>query len=396
MKPNTAIAFGGVALAVLAAASCSRPELVDSTPPPVYDAPQPQYEAPPEFGRPPPPPPQGPTELLGAPPAPPAPIVTELMAPVKNPEDLSAEEYARIYHPGEKIQAEMSGEPGAGRNYARAPGSTLPSTTSSGQSVSRSGSAQSVGSARSAQNAPSQTQSQPSSPSQTRSASGAPVPAQPPAASAEAEDAPTGVDAIGAALAELIADEAVWEIPESLATWSDGVVTLTLPPSLLDRLQEAAGEEDLSLAARAADIGVQLSGDGYAVSPSDKVSQPLQSGESARFSWQVSPGEAPSGSLAAKVTGELKGLSRPQAFDVAEIDLPVTGEEDGSAEGGLPQGLVAFGIIGLLILVFVVIAARAASGRKQAERRRRNERREQELESQSSDSNSEAGDSSSS
>lgn len=408
-------------LASVAGAACSRPPLEDTIPPPLYDEPQPPYQTPPAYGEGPgfgPPLPALPPlpeyrdppfqqqpyigqPLAGGPGPRSEPEVVILMAPIPNPEDLSAQEYARVYGPGERQRVELAGappsttaraRPGAAGTPAQRPAQTAaapqprqaPSTTTAPSARPAAPALKAPATPAPAQPAPAQPAPAP------KAADPKAAPAQPakaPAAKAPAAKAPAAavrsdVEQLGAALAEEVANGSTLVIPEAIAEGAEGIVVLTLPPSLAARIQTEARRVGLGSAASSVDASASLSGEGYEITPSESQTARLTAGESARFSWSVNPQESPSGTLTAEVGGVLKGGSQPRTFSMASIQKAVAAElasEEEASGSRIPQQWVVFGILGALALIILGGVWRASAQRREADRRRRAERRAQEL-----------------
>lgn len=384
---------------LLATGACHQPLFEDSGGPetPYVEAPQveqPPYQPYAQPAPPPPPPqaysPQGPQGqpypppppgrgLAGGPPPPPRePEVTILMAPIPNPEDLSPQDRARVYGPGERAQAELAGGPAApgasnqGRVYARPPGAT---GVEQGPAATRKGGAARLAQDQSAsQNNSAMKPATAASRPATRAARPAPAASRPAAPKPAApKTALTNAEQLGAALAGDVANGAVIEIPAAIANGSDGIVTLTLPPSLYTRMRSEADKVGLGLQARSADVSAALSGEGYEITPNQSQSTALRENESAALSWQVSPQEGASGKLAFKIGADLKGASRPEHVEIADIERDVSAEPAaGDAQSAkLPRGWVYGGLLGLLALVIGGVFLNRQNRNREAERRRK-------------------------
>ncbi len=207
-------------------------------------------------------------------------------------------------------------------------------------------------------------------------------------------------------------------------------VVLTLPAGLLDSIQGKAADLGLDRAARNASVAVQLSGQGYAVTPNQEQSVRLKPGEASVFSWQVKPAGTSGGVLTADMTGALDGSrtfalgaltaqipaaaaasinapapiparanpSRPALLDLSKLnlgalrlpdlgkmtlphlsrfhlhDLAIPGHKAIDIPGLGPIGsekLVTVGILAAILLLLIAIARNASARRAKAERRRR-------------------------
>ena len=390
IRPREFLA-GAAAVGLLATGACHQPLFEDSAPPPSPYVDQPQVEQPPyrPYIQPPPPPPpqtyapQQPDQQYALPPPPPPgrglaggpppgrppqqPEAIILMAPIPNPEDLSPQDRERVYGPGERAQHELAGgrstTAGAspqGRVYARPPGATASAATSSQGGSQR---PHAVRSSSPSASAPKPKISRPAAVSKPAPRTQAAAP----------KAAPTNAEQLGAALAGDVTNGATLDIPAAIANGSDGIVTLTLPPSLLTRLKSEADKVGLGLAARSADVTAALSGDGYDVTPSPSQSTALHENESATLAWQVSPGNGASGKLSTKIGADLKGASQPQHVDITTLDRDVAAKPgDGEAAGPkLSQSWVFGGLLALLALIVGGVFLNSRGRAREAERRRK-------------------------
>jgi hypothetical protein len=361
----------GASVAALAfVAGCSSPELAD-TPPAVAPPPPPAAAYTPSA-------PSGrieTTELLGGPAAAPArpaparqqaappPVAVTSMKPIPNPEQLSRADRARIYghnngqaaysgqsaspaqdpypvqydsrhpvgraHRGDRV---VSSRPVPNPSMVTAPGPVsrpaapvirqVPVSKPSGAVVAK----QITPVAKPV--APPVIAAKPLPPKPAPVAAPAPVVKTPvvkaPVAVAPVVKAPvakpkTKLEQLGMAVATDVTGGSKLTVPPELADGKQGVVSLTLTPSLADRITAEAAKLGFTREARTVDARATLSGKGYTVIPSASQSARLKGGEVTTFNWQVTPVEGEKGLLKADVSGDLKGGAKPQSFTIASI-----------------------------------------------------------------------------
>ncbi len=381
----------GAVLSAAATAACNQPRFVDTPPPPpAYVDEKPTYadqpgdkpgfseaplppppayrdgpgprdlaEAPPPPPRRGPPPPRRDDGLAGGPPPPREPEFLK-MQPVPNPEDLTPEERAKVYGPGEAAESKLAGGPKTKHPTARRGARHAAGAGKAGTHIAtKSPAAKSSASAKPAQQAA-------VAPSATTKA------APKAAASAPAAGPLTKPQQLGAALAGEVTAGAQLDIPNAIREGNEGIVTLTLPPSLGERIRQEAAKLGLGSAARTAEARATLSGEGYDIDPSDPQNAALKDNESAGFTWIVKPQAGDKGPLSANVGANLTGGGKSQTLDISTLERPVSPEADkagGAAK--LSQRWVTFGLLGLLALFVIIALTRSNGRREETERRRR-------------------------
>ena len=399
------------ALAVMGAgaslAACGQPDFVDVPPPPPPYADQPPYKPGPDGADKPgafrdgPPPEQNfdrnppgrlPPSGLSAP-LPPqrggqpqdrfalgAPDFEPFrMAPIPNPEDLTPADRAKIYGPGERAERDLPGGP------ARRGNPPVPAKPTGDKPVAAKPAAPKSTAKPVAPAAPAPVAKKPAAPAPQASA---PAPkAQAPKATtpvtskaetpkaeakAPAAKARTKGEQLGQALAGDIESGSQFDTG-ALAEGNEGVVTLTLPPSLFARLRAEAAKLGLGPNARNADATATLSGEGYDIQPNGAQTVRLKDDEAARFSWNVRPLDNASGKLGADVGARLKGAGKAEDVHLATLEQQVGPEpEEPSAINGLltPRN-VGFGLLGLLALIIIGAVLRSNGARRRSERSRK-------------------------
>ena len=314
-----------------ALAACGQPDFVDVPPPaPTYTE-QPNYQKPlppedfapgkPGITQSPLPPPEpsydprGVNPPLDGPPPPrrpaggPPAAAPFTLAPIPNPEDLTPEDRAKIYGPGERAERDLAGAP-----------PPKPSTGKPG--------------------------------------------AAKPAGKAKPEQ-------LGEALAGDVTSGAQFDT-KALADGNEGVVTLNLPPSLLARLREEAGKLGLGPQARNAEARAKLSGEGYEITPNDTQSARLKEGEAAGFTWNVKPLDNASGTLSADVGVQLKGMGKAVDAHLAGLESKTKpDDEKGGGKVPLSPTIVGWVLAAVVAIIVFFAALGARNNRRKAERARR-------------------------
>lgn len=377
------------ALAITLIAGCDRSALSDFTPPssPYIDVPPP----------PPPPPPYDrarPTELMGGPPppayAPPYRREAEtgrpfgVMAPIPNPEDMDPAERAQVYGDVAPPPVRKSGAAAQRHRQAR-PASQArashvrPPARSTGKRPARAlhqpkmalpagpVTKPPVDAARSRVTA----QTLPHAPSPQ-------TPTAPTPAIAKLTPPQTKAAQLGAALADEVTSGSKLDVPSTVAAGEPGVVVLTVPTSLLDRVKAEAGKLGLGVAARVVDLRARLTGPGYVIVPDETQSARLQADAPTSFAWQVAPGTGEKGALEARIDGNLRGADQPVSFPITSITADAIVDDATIAKVPLITvpgfGAVRSGIVVLVGLGILAVLLLSALGRKASERRRKEQR----------------------
>lgn len=170
-------------------------------------------------------------------------------------------------------------------------------------------------------------------------------------------EAASKLSALSAALGPVIASRAVLKGVEGLKTGAPGDVSLSVPPDFGDGLRNEAKRSGMAESATSAAVTAKLTGDGYAVSPSEAQSQPLMSGKATDFRWTVTKMEAARGPLQAEIGADLLGGGK-QHLDFGAIT--------GKAPAGFRLSPRALGV-GLLLLVVILAGALMSGGRRSRE-----------------------------
>lgn len=408
-----------------ALAACGQPDFVDVPPPaptyteqPTYQKPLPPEDFTPgkpgitQSPLPPPEPsydPRGVNPPLGGPPppryrdpgGPPPPPEPFKMAPIPNPEDLTPEDRAKIYGPGERAERELAGAPTKPR--AGKPGASKPAGKKHSTGARPNARPAAPSAARPARPAP-QTAA-PAKPTPPKAAApapyaskpaapkpDAPAPASPKAAPAPAAPAPaakteavpapkagapapaaakTKPEQLGEALAGDVTSGAQFDT-KALADGNEGIVTLNLPPSLFARLREEAGKLGLGPQARNAEAQAKLSGEGYEITPNDTQTARLKEGEATNFTWNVKPLDNASGTLGADVGVQLKGIGKAVDAHLASLEAKTKPDEDkGPGKVPLSPTMIGWGLAGLVAIIVFFAALSARNNRRKEERARR-------------------------
>jgi hypothetical protein len=415
MKSAIRGALVGSSLAVLAAVAvgCSAPELADdrpvqttvpeSAPPP--PAPPPQSYA----VEPPAPAPIGDNGLLGGPTEDDTAPAVIASTPVPNPEDLSKDERERIYgpdHPHHPARA-RAGRLAVHRHdlvrSARIRHGTRAHRPLAGHAAHRAVIGRglhhpAILTRRSARHARPQVLTHhpraapvPHAAAVSKAPNGhtAATPAAAPATklhSATPAASPTKLDQLAASLRPDLTSGAKLTIPAEVSAGKPGVVSLTLPATLLDRLTAEAGKQGLARDAQTADVGATLRGAGSSIVPNGVQTARLKSGEAASFNWQVTPG-TPNPALAAEVGATLKGGVKPETVSIGQVAAPspaasddaakapsnpLTSFQDKQAGASAQTGLLILLGLGLLVVVLVLaMVNRMRRDERLAERRRK-------------------------
>jgi hypothetical protein len=379
----------GASLAVLTAvvAGCSSPELSDShpiqstapesAPPPPAPPPQAYGAEPPREA------PLGDSGLLGGPPEGDAQPAVVASTPVPNPEDLSPEERERIYGPERRHHAARSAPV---RHAARRLHGRPAHRAAAGHGLPRHAGAPT-------HFLPHRLRAVPAPhPSAKAEIHRAPVPAAPAALAPKPALTATPqarLDQLATALRPDITAGAKLTVPAEVAAGKPGVVSLTLPAALFDRITAEAGKLGLARKAKTSDIRAMLGGAGSSVVPNGLQSARLKSGEAATFNWQVTPSSQTPGPLTAEVSIALKGGAKAESVSVGQVTSPSPTASNASpnatdgapapapdnqaaANGASPQAGLAI-LLGLGLLVLVLVLAMANRVRK--ERRLTDQRR---------------------
>lgn len=167
-------------------------------------------------------------------------------------------------------------------------------------------------------------------------------------------EAASKLSALSAALGPVIASRAVLKGVEGLKTGAPGDVSLSVPPDFGDGLRNEAKRAGMADAASSAAITAKLTGDGYAVSPSEAQSQPLMSGKATDFRWTVTKMDAARGPLQAEIGADLLGGGR-QHLDFGAITA--------KAPASFRLSPRALGV-GLLLLVVILAGVLMSGGRR--------------------------------
>jgi hypothetical protein len=194
------------------------------------------------------------------------------------------------------------------------------------------------------------------------------------------------LDQLATALRSDLTSGAKLTIPTEVVAGKPGVVSLTLPATLLDRLAAEAGKLGLARDARTTDVRATLGGGGASIVPNGVQTARLKSGEAASFNWQVTPG-GPNPALSAEVGATLKGGAKPETISLGQVaapssatsddasktpPAPLTSFQDKQAGASARTGLLILLGLGLLVLVLVLAMVNRMRGdERQAERRRK-------------------------
>ncbi len=196
-------------------------------------------------------------------------------------------------------------------------------------------------------------------------------------------------------LAGPVADGAGFVVSDDLAAGKPGVVTLSLPADLYDRVRSEAAKAGLTRDARRFDITAILSGDGYGITPTTaQVVQAPAAGASAvpatTFTWQVQPLAGAGGPVRATVIANLTGAGAAEALPLLSLERPVKpiptadqqpaettdpfnlhmGAVDMPGLGKIPVSSILAVILLILVVVILVAAARHTAERDREERRK--------------------------
>ena len=341
---------GGSLAVLLVLAGCN-----ESPPPAPPPPPTAAYEAPP------------PPALLGAPP-PEREFVA--MAPIRNPEDMSPEERAKIY--GAHYRAHHHGDHSPGwwlRLHGYRAGLVAHPVVAA--------------------------------PVHAYAAHSPKIATAPPPKPVVAAP-PSPIDQLAAAVTAK-SKGVMLAVPADLSAAKPGAVTLSLPADLFAAIRQEAAKLGLGRAARKTDVTATLHGEGYAISPSGPQTAHLVPGKPTTFTWQVTPGPGAKGPLTADVSALLNGVGAAKSFSLAELKqavaavdaavaqaeaathgfrlpslgmLTIPGHPDVSLPivGKTPSSSVVGAVIALIVLLLLVMAARSASARREAEERQRRSR----------------------
>jgi len=320
------------------------------------------------------------------------------MAPIPNPEDLSPEDRAKIYGPGERAERDLAGapppKPSTGKPGAAKPAGKAkpakPSTSAKPKARPAPQAASPKASAPAKPVAPKAAAPAPSASKPAAPKAAAPAPASPKATPAPAAPAPkaeaaapkavtpapataakTKPEQLGEALAGDVTSGAQFDT-KALADGNEGVVTLNLPPSLLARLREEAGKLGLGPQARNAEARAKLSGEGYEITPNDTQSARLKEGEAAGFTWNVKPLDNASGTLSADVGVQLKGMGKAVDAHLAGLESKTKpDDEKGGGKVPLSPTIVGWVLAAVVAIIVFFAALGARNNRRKAERTRR-------------------------
>ncbi|QUD87953.1 hypothetical protein [Phenylobacterium montanum] len=374
LKAWDVVTSGLIGVLVLLVAGCEGPPPEQAPPPP----PMATAEAPP--------PPAAPDLAGGPPPAeaaptpPPAPAdQTASMAPIPNPEDMSADERARVY----------------GHRYDQPSARPAPALAEASPSPHRHPHRQW------ARNTHVWGMTPHGAPAARLTAQRHGLRPSQPAPSAAARPAAPAPAAVSERLAQMqgalrgpVADGSGFVVSDDLAAGKPGSVTLTLPADLYARIRNEAAKNGLGQEARHFDVTASLSGDGYLITPA--APQTLQApaadsltAPSPSFAWQVQPQPGSAGGpLRADLVAHLDGAA--QALPLLSLERPVKpapmaeqppaqslglfnlhmGDVDLPGLGKVPVSSILAVLLLILVVVVLVAAARHTAERDRAERRR--------------------------
>ena len=390
----------GFSLAVLTAVAmgCSAPELADDRPaqtiapdsaPPPPAPPAQSYAVEPAA-----PGPQDDSRLLGGPPEGDGGPAIIASVPVPNPEDLPTDERERIYGPDHHHHAARAWvrRPSARRHHASRPthfrrGAHVRNPLARhGHHQSASGhgrhpqAAITHGSAR-----PARLHTAPRHPDVAAPHAVASPVTKPPATTPGATQ--TRLDQLAAALHPDLASGAKLAVPADVAAGKPGVVALTLPATLADRLVAEAGKQGLARDAQTIDFRATLGGAGTSVVPNGAQTARLKSGEAASFNWQVTPIGPNPGPMTAEVGATLKGGAKPETVSLGQVTATSPAArndaskaatnasrplQDKPAGASAQTGLFILLGLGLLVVVlFLAMVNRVRRDQRLAERRRK-------------------------
>jgi|GEM_PF-4991374 len=131
------------------------------------------------------------------------------------------------------------------------------------------------------------------------------VPAAPPLV--PPADRATKLAALQSALTQALARSAVLTAPQRFTAGKPAAVTLTIPAEFGDQVLAEAQKQGLSDVAASVNLTAMLSGDGFAVTPSETGAQPLTPGSPTAFAWQVTPRGAGRQPLHVDIGADLNG-----------------------------------------------------------------------------------------
>jgi len=177
-------------------------------------------------------------------------------------------------------------------------------------------------------------------------------------------DRNTRLAALQTALTDAVGKTAVLTTPSSFAANQPTDVTLTLPTAFADTVKSEADKQGLTDEAASVSLAALLSGDGFAVTPSDEQAVTLKSGQPMEYHWTVTAEPNAKGPLHADVSANLLGGVNEKL---------ALGSVQTSAGNGVklsPPQIVGASILVLIAAIFVAWLARSRGPTRSAAARR--------------------------
>ncbi len=176
-------------------------------------------------------------------------------------------------------------------------------------------------------------------------------------------DRNTRLAALQTALTDAVGKTAVLTTPSSFAANQPSDVTLTLPTAFADTVKSEAVKQGLADEAASVSLVALLSGDGFAVTPSDEQAVTLKSGQATEYHWTVTAEPNAKGPLHADISANLLGGANEKL---------ALGSVQKSAGNGIklsPQ-IVGASILVLILAIVVVWLARGSGPTRSASARK--------------------------
>ncbi|MBW3618248.1 MAG: hypothetical protein KY446_11000, partial [Proteobacteria bacterium] len=183
-----------------------------------------------------------------------------------------------------------------------------------------------------------------------------------------------------ATLAQLVQRDSTLTVPERIRPGQTERITLTLPQALSETLTREARAVGLRELASAAEVRVDLAGEGWRIEPEEPQTDQMRTGRVASFTWDATA-ERGAGPLTADVDATLSGGGRIETLQLGEITPEIEGAaapgEDGAGAGlgGLSWRAIGAGLLLIALLIGALVYARRQNGEDDAGRRRYNRRR---------------------
>ena len=182
------------------------------------------------------------------------------------------------------------------------------------------------------------------------------------------------------ALAQLVQRDSTLTTPERIRPGQQERITLTLPQALSETLTREARAAGLRELASAAEVRVDLAGEGWRIEPEEPQTDQLRAGRVASFTWDATA-ERGAGPLTADIDATLSGGGWIETLQLGEITPEIEGaaapgqENAGAGLAGLSWRAIGGALLLLALLIGLLVYLRRSGDEGDAGRRRYNRRR---------------------